>query len=236
MVDVEPQEAQQAERAQHTEAQQTDTQQTEHAQPVITRKQLLAEGLFRLIGERIVNGELAPGARIRDGELALELAVSRTPVREALQRLERIGLVTMYPSRYTEVTPITPESVAVAHTFAGLQAGIIVRLSCPRLTPQDLTDVSALIAVIADSVHDSVACSKARGATIGFLAARSGNALQQALVDEASLALARALRTFEITPEHAAQVVAGCADLTSALEMGDADAAEQACRAIYGVR
>ncbi|MEJ1088587.1 GntR family transcriptional regulator [Microbacterium sp. Mu-80] len=209
----------------------------ERQQPpgITQRKQLLAEGLFQLIGGRIVDGVLAPGMRIRDSELAAELNVSRTPVREALQRLERIGLVIMYPSRYTEVSAITPESELVAHEFAGLQAGIIVRLSCPRLTEDELDTVSAMIAEIAGAVDEPDACSRARGAVIGYLAARTGNPLQQALVDEASLALARALRTFEITRAHRPRVITGCADLVAALRRRDADAAERACRAIYGV-
>lgn len=201
----------------------------------VTSKQLLAEGVFHLVGERIVTGELAPGSRIRDSELARELAVSRTPVREALQRLERIGLVVMYPNRYTEISRMTPESIRIAHDFAGLQAGIIVRLACPRLTADDLDAVSALIARIAQTVDDPAACSQARRETIGFLAARTGNALQQALVDEASMALARALRDLVIVPEHRARLIVGCPELERALRAGDADAAEQACRVIYDV-
>lgn len=207
----------------------------EQTSGITQRKQLLAEGLFQLIGGRIVDGILAPGTRIRDSELAAELNVSRTPVREALQRLERIGLVTMYPSRYTEVSTLTPESVAVAHEFAGLQAGIIVRLSCPQLTDDEIDTVCALIAEIATTVDDAEACSRARGAAIGYLAARTGNPLQQALVDEASLSLARALRTFAITRAHRPRLITGCADLTAALRRRDADAAERACRALYGV-
>lgn len=200
-----------------------------------TKKHLLAEGVFRLIGERIASGVLAPGTRIRDADLAGELAVSRTPVREALQRLERIGLVTMYPSRYTEVTALTPQAIEDAHAFAGYQAGIIARLACPRLTETDLTALSTLIPAIAAAVDDPAACSQARRDLIGYLSARSGNTLQQSLVEEASMALARALNGFAITPEHRERLLGGCADLENALRTGDADAAERACREIYGV-
>lgn len=200
-----------------------------------TKKHLLAEGVFRLIGERIASGELAPGTRIRDADLADELAVSRTPVREALQRLERIGLVTMYPSRYTEVTSLTPQAIEAAHAFAGYQAGIIARLACPRLTATDLAALTTLITRTSAAVDDSAACSRARGELIGYLSERSGNALQQSLVEEASTALARALRGFAITPEHRPRLIAGCAELDDALHVRDADAAERACRAIYGV-
>lgn len=200
-----------------------------------TKKQLLAEGVFRLIGERIASGVLAPGARIRDADLAEELAVSRTPVREALQRLERIGLVTMYPSRYTEVTTLTSQAVEEAHAFAGYQAGIIARLACPRLTESDLAALSPLIARISESADDAAACSKARYDVVAFLAARSGNALQQSLIDEARMALARALKGYTITPQHRSRLIAGCVDLENALRVGDADAAERASRAIYDV-
>lgn len=202
---------------------------------IATKKQLLAEGLFHLIGERIVSGDLAPGARIRDSELAAELSVSRTPVREALQRLERIGMVTMYPSRYTEVTSITPEQIEVSHVFAALQAGIITRLACPRLSEDEIDTVCGLIRAVPADLFDAAATSRARRAVIGFLAPRSGNALQQSLVDEASLALARALKTREVPADRHPAVTAACADLEEALRRRDPDAAEQACRRMYGV-
>ncbi|BDZ40573.1 GntR family transcriptional regulator [Microbacterium suwonense] len=200
-----------------------------------SRKHLLAEGVFHLIGERIVSGELAPGDRIRDADLAKELAISRTPVREALQRLERIGLVVMYPSRYTEVSELTPEAIEAAHAFAGYQAGIIARLACPRLTEADVATMSGLIAQVAASIDDDAACSQARRDAVGYLAERTGNPLQQALVDEASVALARALRVLSITPAHRPSLLAGCVELDAALRSGDADAAERAVRAIYGL-
>lgn len=200
---------------------------------IATKKQLLAEGLFHLIGERIVSGDLAPGARIRDSELAAELSVSRTPVREALQRLERIGMVTMYPSRYTEVSSITPEQIETAHVFAGLQAGIITRLACTLLTPDEVQTVCGLIRQVPADLFDAAGTSRARRAVIAYLAARSGNALQQSLVDEASLALARALRTHEVPVDRHPSVSAACTDLEDALLRGDADAAEQACRRMY---
>lgn len=198
-----------------------------------SKKHLLAEGVFTLIGERIVSGALPPGARIRDAALAAELAVSRTPVREALQRLERIGLVTMYPSRYTEVTTVTPQTIEAARAFAGYQAGIIVRLACPRLTDDELAETSAIIGRIAAAVDDSAACSQARRELVGYLVARTGNPLQQALVDEATMALARSLKDFTITADHRPRLLAGCEQLDAALRRRDPDAAERACRAIY---
>lgn len=199
------------------------------------KKQLLAEGLFHLIGERIVSGELAPGTRIRDSELAVELSVSRTPVREALQRLERIGMVTMYPSRYTEVSSITSDQVETTHVFAGLQASIVVRLACPRLTAAELEAVCRLIRAVSADISDTAATASARRALIEYLAPRSGNALQVALIDEVSLALARALKTHDVPADRHPHVESACADLEDAFLRRDADAAEQACRRMYWI-
>ena len=54
----------------------------------------------------ILEGTLAPGAQLRDKELAEQLGVSRTPIREALLRLEGEGLVKTKPNCSTLVTPI----------------------------------------------------------------------------------------------------------------------------------
>lgn len=54
----------------------------------------------------ILDGTLAPGAQVRDKELAEQLGVSRTPIREALLRLEDEGLVQTKPNRATLVSPI----------------------------------------------------------------------------------------------------------------------------------
>ncbi|MEV7632168.1 GntR family transcriptional regulator [Microbacterium sp. NPDC089318] len=202
---------------------------------IATKKHLLAEGLFQLIGERIVSGDLAPGTRIRDSDLAAELSVSRTPVREALQRLERIGMVTMYPSRYTEVSAVTVEQVETAHIFAGLQAGITARLACSRLSADEIETVSALIRAVPADLSDPAATSHARRAVVEFLSPRADNALQQTIIDEVDLALARALKTYEVPAERHPWVAAACTEFEDALRKGDADGAEQACRRMYDV-
>src|SRR5690606_24335463 len=92
-------------------------------------KQLLAEELFQRIGETIIDGTLEPGQRIRDADLAAQYSVSRMPVREALQRLERLGLVEMRPSRFTRVTEVNDETVAQSLEFAGYQAGVLTRMA-----------------------------------------------------------------------------------------------------------
>ena len=87
--------------------------------------------------QAIVSGQLEPGSRIRDGELAAQLQISRMPVREALKRLQSEGLVETIPNRETRVAPIRAERAAQAFpVIAALQA-LGTRLGVPALTAAD---------------------------------------------------------------------------------------------------
>ena len=78
------------------------------------------------IRSRITTGRLALGARISDKQLAAELDVSRTPVREALVQLQSEGLVVMRPQSGTFVVDLTIEDVRqICATRAILEAGAL---------------------------------------------------------------------------------------------------------------
>src|SRR3954467_7117883 len=97
----------------------------------------LASGAYEALVEAIVTGTLPPGSRLRDGELAAQLQISRMPVREALKRLESEGLVETVPNRETRVAPIRADRAAQAFpVIAALQA-LATRLGVPALTTDD---------------------------------------------------------------------------------------------------
>lgn len=71
--------------------------------------------VFEQILAAVHEGTLLPGERISDADLATQFGVSRTPVREALQRLREIGIIEASPSRFTRVAVVTPEQTAQAY-------------------------------------------------------------------------------------------------------------------------
>lgn len=77
-------------------------------------RRLLRNDVFELLLERIMDGSLEPGGRLKDAELTAWLQVSRTPVREALGKLGAIGLVQTSPNRYTIVAPLREREAADA--------------------------------------------------------------------------------------------------------------------------
>lgn len=71
-------------------------------EPTVAEEQwvLGAEELFRRLATRVADGTYAPGMRLSDKTIAADLAVTRTRVREAIQRLARAGLMEVHASRY----------------------------------------------------------------------------------------------------------------------------------------
>src|SRR3954453_1417382 len=89
----------------------------------------------------IEEGVLEPGEVIRDAEIAEALGVSRTPVREALQMLERDGAVEMLPGRLTRVTALHPEDVALLYKPLAVLHGLAAELAAHRAGAADVASL-----------------------------------------------------------------------------------------------
>ncbi|MGO1291401.1 MAG: GntR family transcriptional regulator [Brevibacterium linens] len=97
------------------------------------QRSLLRDDVYRSIRDAIVRGQLAPGEQLRDQELGAWLQVSRTPVREALQRLAQAGLVVAEPGRMTRVAPEDPVLILAARQIAAELHGLAIDLAFPAL-------------------------------------------------------------------------------------------------------
>jgi DNA-binding GntR family transcriptional regulator len=101
-------------------------------------RSLLREDVFTRVRDAIVDGTLAPGEQLRDTELADWLGVSRTPVREALLRLQQAGLVVARPGRSTTVAGVDARAVRDAQAVVAAMHEVAVRAAVPVLTTADL--------------------------------------------------------------------------------------------------
>ncbi|MET4782242.1 GntR family transcriptional regulator [Glaciihabitans sp. UYNi722] len=85
--------------------------------------------VFDTVLSAIHNGELQPGEHISDAVLAEQLGVSRTPVREALQRLREIGIIEASASRFTRVAIVSPQQTADAMVvWVALYAALVMEV------------------------------------------------------------------------------------------------------------
>ncbi len=78
----------------------------------LERPRLLTEVVGARIREAIVKGDLKLGEQVSEAQLAALMGVSKTPVREALVRLQALGLVQIHPQKGTNVFRLTPQEVA----------------------------------------------------------------------------------------------------------------------------
>jgi DNA-binding GntR family transcriptional regulator len=117
-------------------------------------RDLLKDQAYATIRDAIVDGTLAPGERLRDQELCAWLGLSRTPVREALNRLEQDGLVETEPQRYTRVTPLDRRAAQDAFPVVAALHQLAAELAVPRLTQGDRDAMHAANARFADALRD----------------------------------------------------------------------------------
>ena len=163
--------------------------------PLDPRGAVLGDEVYTTLGEAILDGTLAPGERLRDQELAERLGVSRTPVREALQRLERAGLVEVAPHRYTRVSIPDPKAVTDTDEFVAYFMADCVHIALRRC---DDTQLAALVALLDELVAASAADDRVdlMEASIAFfvrVVLTTGNVAFLAVLREAEIALRRNL-------------------------------------------
>lgn len=101
-------------------------------------RRLLSEQVFEQLRDAIVGFELLPGEKVLDADLARRFGLSRTPVREALNRLADAGLVEAKPGVYTRVAPLSKHDAQ--HTLAVIRAldAMAVEAAVPLMTEEDL--------------------------------------------------------------------------------------------------
>jgi DNA-binding GntR family transcriptional regulator len=90
----------------------------------------LAEQAREALRTAILDGSIRPGERITIEQLAAELGVSRTPVREALKALEQDGLVHLIPHRGAVVEPVAREELHRRYTIRAMLEGYAAELAC----------------------------------------------------------------------------------------------------------
>ncbi|OFX15917.1 MAG: hypothetical protein A2Z18_00065 [Armatimonadetes bacterium RBG_16_58_9] len=110
----------------------------------------LADFAYKTVRKQILEGTLCPGEQLIETQLADRLGVSRTPVRNALTRLEREKLVTSIPNKGSFVASLSPVDVAEIYDVREVIEGLAARLLARRITRGE-SDLLRELAARADS-------------------------------------------------------------------------------------
>lgn len=108
------------------------------------RKQSLTEMAYVSVREQILLGLLRPGAEFSELELAEQLAMSKTPVREALGRMVAEGLIEAFPRRGYRVTPVTVKDINDLFAIRAMTEGTAAAMAAVNLSAEELDHLDVL--------------------------------------------------------------------------------------------
>lgn len=101
----------------------------------------LRDVVFHTLRQAILKGELKPGERLMEIQLAKKLGVSRTPIREAIRKLELEGLVLMIPRKGAEVAEITEKNLRDVLEVREALETLAVQLACDQITKVQIREL-----------------------------------------------------------------------------------------------
>lgn len=101
----------------------------------------LRDVVFNTLRQAILKGELEPGERLMEIQLAERLGVSRTPIREAIRKLELEGLVLMIPRKGAEVAKISEKSLRDVLELRRSLEELAIELACQRMTEEEIDEL-----------------------------------------------------------------------------------------------
>jgi len=192
------------------------------------------ERVYSYLRSAILSGNILPEGRLVEEVVARELGVSRTPVREALHKLEREGLIEHFPNRGFVVTRETESQVAEIFEIRSILEGYILRIACESATDEFLSDLKSLLKKAERCLAGSKIEELHRFNTLFH-----DRIIQQVSGMERLKGLVKDLREYVLRyrsatlkfPGGAERTLKGHAKIILALETGDPDLCERVMRA-----
>jgi DNA-binding GntR family transcriptional regulator len=192
----------------------------------------VAEQVYLGLRQAIADGRIVAGERLREIDLAARYGVSRTPVREALKKLQAEGLVTDVPGRGLAVTKPTPEEIMDAYLMREVLEGLAARLAAERSIETDRMRLAVVLrqirdAIVSEDTQRAIALSNEFDRVL-FQATRSQRLWN--MIEDARASQGRLLRLSLQYPGRLAQTAEERAEILQAIQDGDPEAAERATR------
>lgn len=188
---------------------------------------------YEQLRREILAGTLNEGERMVEADIAQRLQVSRTPIREALRKLEAEGLVEYLPGRGVTVAKISPDDMDELYAIRGVVEGLCARLAAPRMTRAKIAALRKLLQRMSDRFE-----SNDFGA-VRQLHRRFNDLVSQGCPQPRVRELANRYREYtergqlisiQILPGRFFAVLKEHQAIVEALEKRQAGAAENACR------
>ncbi len=190
----------------------------------------LADQAYEALRAAIAEGRLKPGERIRELALAARLSISRTPIREAMQRLARDGLIQLDARNGAKVTELSLEAIQELYDLREILEGSAARFAAQGATANDLQRLDAVLAKEAEHADDSAVLAKLNKRFHQTLCEAANNRFLSSAVATFSTTLLLLGPTTLAAGQRADESQAEHRAIVAAIKAGDADEAERLMR------
>lgn len=190
----------------------------------------ISERLLAAIRRDIVQGDLAPGSRLRVDELSKRYGTSHIPVREALLQLAGERLVTIEPNKGAVLRAVTPKFVADIHDSRGAIEGLLIRRATEKITDLELEELNRLCEVHANAarIGNGSSLSDANKAFHRHIATVADNPEAAYILDQGWDLVISLRQRFEQTSDRISQIVDEHRAIVAAVVERDVDDAVRA--------
>jgi DNA-binding GntR family transcriptional regulator len=185
---------------------------------------MLHEEAVAYVRTMLLEGEIPPGTRIPERELCERLKISRTPLREALKVLAAEGLVQLLPNRGSRAAKLTDKDLRdLFEVCQGLEA-LAGELACERITDDEIAEVAAAHAAMAQHYRNSDLMSyyRCNRAIHEAIVAAAGNPVLSGLYESVTARIRRARYVTPMTPPRWALALQEHEAILNALRRRDA--------------
>ena len=192
----------------------------------------LRDVVFKTLRQGILTGELKPGERLMEIHLAKRLGVSRTPIREAIRKLELEGLVTMIPRRGAEVAKITAKNLRDVLEVRVALDELAVQLACERMLDEDIEQLRKACEEFArvTGTKDATVISRADVALHDIIVDSTGNIRLKQLVNNLAEQMYRYRFEYIKDSVYHERLIEEHRELLESLESRDTERAAKAVR------
>ena len=154
----------------------------------MTADSALVDKLASDLQQRVLSGEIPSGARLRQSALAAEFGVSRTPIREALRKLQAAGFVELQPHRGALVRGLSPREIRDAYEVRAELEALAAELAAARIRHDQLDRLYDAQRQFADGLSATVearAAGEGAGERQAFLWGRANDQFHQVIQEAA---------------------------------------------------
>ncbi len=121
----------------------------------LRKHKTLREQIVFSLRESIIRGELKPGTKLTEPELATRLGISRTPIRESFRQLESEGFLTVIPRKGAVVSNITRKDIEDFFELKSLLEGYAARVAAEKMTEKDIDKLIQINKELADCAENN---------------------------------------------------------------------------------